>query len=127
MQERYKTVGNCRIVRNAHIYTRGTQPFWAKGCSILFLVRSRAKKKIMYELNFRESNIKNWMFKNFTSVLIACGLILLPSELFLIVISCKIVNSSMKFKFIHIDINPGGLGCHNPQKFGEGVMRCSAE
>src|SRR6218665_1686872 len=30
-----------------------------------------------------------------------CGLILLPSELFQIVISCKNVNSLMKFKFIH--------------------------
>ena len=30
-----------------------------------------------------------------------CGLILLQSELFLMVISCKTVNSSMKLKFIH--------------------------
>jgi len=32
---------------------------------------------------------------------ITCGLILLPSELFRIVISCKIVYNSMKFKLIH--------------------------
>jgi len=31
----------------------------------------------------------------------ACGLILLPSVLFWIAISCKTVKSSMKFKFIH--------------------------
>ena len=36
-----------------------------------------------------------------TSLFIARGLLLLPSELFRIVISSKIVNSSMKFKFIH--------------------------
>jgi len=38
---------------------------------------------------------------NFTSFFIACGLILLQSQLFWIVISCEIANSSMKFKFIH--------------------------
>src|SRR6218665_2476255 len=36
-----------------------------------------------------------------TNLFVACGLILLPSGLLLIVISCKICNSSMKFKFIH--------------------------
>jgi len=46
---------------------------------------------------FRESRIKKL---NFTCHFIACGLILLPSEL-LDVIRCKIANSSMKFKFIH--------------------------
>ena len=51
-----------------------------------------------YELNFHESSIKT---ENYLSSLsIACGLILLPSELFRIVINCKIVNNSMKFKFI---------------------------
>ena len=46
---------------------------------------------------FRESRIKKL---NFTCHFIACGLLLLPSEL-LDVIRCKIANSSMKFKFIH--------------------------
>jgi len=35
-----------------------------------------------------------------TKLFIACGLILLPSELFRIVISCKMFKSSMKFIFI---------------------------
>ena len=37
----------------------------------------------------------------FYSLFIACGLILLSLELFLIVVNCKIVNISVKFKFIH--------------------------
>src|SRR6218665_615645 len=37
---------------------------------------------------------KNWIF-------IACGLILLPPELFQIVTNCKIGKNSMQFKFIH--------------------------
>src|SRR6218665_1107482 len=55
-----------------------------------------------YELNFRESStsIKNTLFKNIISLFIACGLILLQSKLFWIVISCKIVNSLLKFNFI---------------------------
>ena|SRR6218665_106457 len=53
-----------------------------------------------YELKFRESN-KNAICFYLTSLFIACVLILLPSELFrIVVMSCKIVNSSMKFKFI---------------------------
>ena len=36
-----------------------------------------------------------------TSFFVACSFLLLPPELFQIVISCKIVNSLMKFKFIH--------------------------
>jgi len=35
------------------------------------------------------------------SLFVACDLILLPSELFWIVISCKIVISSIKFQFLH--------------------------
>jgi len=54
-----------------------------------------------HELNFRESSIKN-QFLYLTKHFIAGGLILLPSVLFRIVIRlCKIVNSSMKSKFIH--------------------------
>ena len=37
-----------------------------------------------------------------TSLFVVCALILLPSELFHIVISYKIVNSSMRFKFFYI-------------------------
>src|SRR6218665_993483 len=54
-----------------------------------------------YKLNIQESLVKKPNLFNFTSLFIACGLILLLSELFRIVISCKIVSSSMKFKFIH--------------------------
>ena len=43
-----------------------------------------------YELNFRD-----------LCIFIACGLILLPPELFRILIRCKIVHSSIKFKFVH--------------------------
>ena len=53
-----------------------------------------------YQLNFRESSKKATRF-HLTNLFIACGLILLPSELFRIAISCKMFNSSMKFKFIH--------------------------
>jgi len=46
------------------------------------------------------AKLKNKIY--LTSLFVASGLILLPSEeLFRMVISCKIVNSSMKFKFIH--------------------------
>src|SRR6218665_3574823 len=54
-----------------------------------------------YELRFQESSIKKSIFKNLTSLFIDYSLIFLPSELLRIVISCKIVNSSMTFKFIH--------------------------
>jgi len=54
-----------------------------------------------YELEFRESSIKNRFSLNLISLFIACSLIFLPSVLCQIVISCKIVNSSMKFKFVH--------------------------
>src|SRR6218665_1805600 len=54
-----------------------------------------------YELKFQESSIKKSIFKNLTSLFIDYSLIFLPSELLRIVISCKIVISSMKFKFIH--------------------------
>ena len=51
---------------------------------------------------FKSRVLKKPIFINLASPFIACDLIFLPSELFRIVISCKIVNSSMKFKFIHI-------------------------
>ena len=35
----------------AMLYIRGAQTFWAKGCSVLFLVHSRAEDK-NYALNF---------------------------------------------------------------------------
>jgi len=54
-----------------------------------------------YELIFWESSMKKRLFYLISFYFIACGLILLPSELFQIVISCKIVNCLMKFKFIH--------------------------
>jgi len=54
-----------------------------------------------YDLNFRKSSIKTENKIYATSLFVACGLILLPSELLWIVINYKIVNSSMKFKFIH--------------------------
>ena len=54
-----------------------------------------------YELTFRESSNTNDLLLFNYSLFIVCGLILLPSELFCIVISCQIVNSSMKFEFIH--------------------------
>src|SRR6218665_1090777 len=66
-------------------------------CIIFSALEGRRKN---YELNFREPSIKNYFLYS-TSLFIACGLILLPSELFWIVISCNIVNSSMKFRFIH--------------------------
>ena len=53
-----------------------------------------------YELNFQESSIKTDYFY-LPRLFVACGLMLLPLELFLIVISCTFDNSSMKFKFIH--------------------------
>ena len=53
-----------------------------------------------YDLNFRKSSVKN-DFCYLACLFDACGLILMPSELFLIVISCKIVNSSIKFKFVN--------------------------
>ena len=52
-------------------------------------------------LNIRKSSVKNGFFIYFTNLFHACSLILMLSELFLIIISCKIANRSMKFKFVH--------------------------
>src|SRR6218665_3549558 len=52
-------------------------------------------------LYFREWSIKSRFFKFNYILFIACGLILMPPELFRSVTGCKIVNSSMKFKFVH--------------------------
>ena len=55
-----------------------------------------------YELNFQEPSIKTDFYIYRTSLFIACGLIVFLSlKLFLVVISCKIIISSMKFKIIH--------------------------
>ena len=48
----------------------------------------------------KELSTKN-RFLYLTSIFTARGLILLPPELFRIVMSCKVVKSSMKFTFIH--------------------------
>ena len=58
------------------------------------------KTKLWAELLRAECKKTN--FLNLTSPFIACGLILLSSEMFRIVIGCKILlTGSMKFKFIH--------------------------
>jgi len=54
-----------------------------------------------YQLNFLKSSIKKQKRIYLTCIFIACGFILLPSELFRIVTTCKIANNSRKFKFIH--------------------------
>jgi len=79
---------------------RGAQPFWTKGRCVLFLGHSRTKDKIL-SWNFESRVYKNRFFFYLTSCFIACDFIFLPSKLFWIVISCKIVNSSTKFTFIH--------------------------
>src|SRR6218665_1057041 len=48
-----------------------------------------------YDLNFRQSSIKTKKTIYLTSLLVACGLILLPSELFPILIICKTVNNRL--------------------------------
>jgi len=65
----------------------------------VILVHWRAEDKLWTELLRVEYKkpVKNYL----TSPFIAHGLILLPTELFRIVISCKTVSSSMNFKFIH--------------------------
>jgi len=73
--------------------------FFTNGRFVVFLVHSRAKDKIISRILRVEYENPIFLFNYI--VFIACGLILFPSELFWIVISNKIVNSSMKFKFIH--------------------------
>ena len=51
-----------------------------------------------YELILRGTSIK-YPISYLSSIFIACGLILLQSELFRIIISSKIVNTSIKFEF----------------------------
>jgi len=72
--------------------------FGPRAAVYYFLVHSRVEDKLLAEL--LRVAYKNRIGLNF-SLFIALGWILLPSELFWIVISCKIVNSSVKFKFIH--------------------------
>ena len=74
--------------------------FLGQGPSELFLGHSRAKDKILSWTFERESSIKTRLF-HLISLLIACYFILLPSKLFQIVIHCKIVNSSIRFTFVH--------------------------
>ena len=81
------------------LYSRGAQPFRAKGRSVSFSAFEGERQN--YEQNFLESSIKNrFVFFYITSSSNACGLILFPSELFRIVMSCKTDNSSTKFKYI---------------------------
>src|SRR6218665_906345 len=71
----------------------------------IFSALEGRRKKLLAELSGVECKKPNCCFY-FTSLFIASGLILLISELFRIVISCKIVNSSIKFKFIRkISVN----------------------
>src|SRR6218665_886699 len=82
-------------------YPRGAQPFLGQGpqCIIFSALEGRRQN---YEPNFRELSIKTEEENYLTGLFVAHGLILLPSELFRIVISCKInFNSSMKFDFIY--------------------------
>jgi len=72
------------------------QTFWAKGHSVLFLVHLIIEDKFLYD---QVSKTENKIY--LTSLFVGYGLILLPSELFHVVTSCKIVTSSMKFKFFH--------------------------
>src|SRR6218665_2529336 len=51
-------LANSAMMSTLTIYTRGAQPFWAKGRSVLFLVHSRAEEK-NYKLNFQESSVEN--------------------------------------------------------------------
>src|SRR6218665_1909817 len=57
-----------------------------------------------YKLNFRESSINYQICFYLTIVYIVCGLMIIVATravLYCSRLSCKIVNSSMKFKFIH--------------------------
>src|SRR6218665_83741 len=84
----------------ANNLTQGCTTFLGQGTQrIIFSALDGQRQN--YELKFRESSIKKSIFLNLTSLFIDYSLIFLPSELLRIVISCKIVNSSMKFKFIH--------------------------
>jgi len=87
-------------LRTGTVWDQRCTNFLGKGpqCIIFSALESRKQN---YELNCRESSTKIPTSFYLTSSLIACGLVLLPSELFRIVISGKIVNSSTKFKFLH--------------------------
>jgi len=83
-----------RYAWNARI--RGAQPFGGQGPQCITLSALKGRDEIM--IWTFESQVKSRFFY-LTSLFDACGLILMLSELFRIVMSCKIVNSSMKFKF----------------------------
>jgi len=88
-------VNTCEIVAQFWECTN----FLGQGPFVLFLV-PRVKDKIMI-LNLENQALKTEIKIYLTSRFFACGFILLPSELFQIVINCKIFNSSVKFKLIH--------------------------
>jgi len=67
-------------------------------------MHSRAEYKLLSDFSkvkYQKTEIKI----SLTSLFVVCGLILLPSELFQIVISCQIVNSSMMSKFVHKNVS----------------------
>jgi len=70
------------------------------GHSVLLLLHSRAEEKIIiWTFKTQVSKTENKIY--LTSLFDAHGLILMLSELFHIIISCKIVDSSMKLKKFH--------------------------
>ena len=73
---------------NCLCYSRGTQAFWPRAAMYYFFCTLGPKTKLWAEL---ESSKKYRIFLYLTSLFIACSLILLPSELFWIEISCTIV------------------------------------
>ena len=53
------------------------------------------------DLNFQKSSVKNRKQNLVYSLICCCGFILMLCELLWIVISCKVVDSSIKFTFFH--------------------------
>src|SRR6218665_3022381 len=74
--------------------------FLAQGAQFIILSALEGRRQ-NYDLNFQKLSGKNRNIFYLTSLFDACGLILMLSALFRTVISCKIVDSSMKFKFFH--------------------------
>jgi len=91
-----RAFGFCNVISVPNVtchtvqYSIGEQPFLANGHSVYFLVHWWSEDKVMIRRQVSKS-----IFLNTSSHYVACGLILLPSELFRIVISCKIINRSM--------------------------------
>ena len=83
---------------NSRLFS-GAEPVFGH---VLVLAHSRAEAKMTFSA--LKSQVHVYRTENkirLTSRFIACGLLLLPLELFRIAIGCKIVNSSMKFEFIN--------------------------